>query len=96
MHTTAPNGHLALEMLARMSPEGRPVKAAALEASTPTGGGWAGGMLDDDGLQRLADKVRAVHQAHAQADRPSLRRAHDSSPTRRALASNKPMPVALQ
>ncbi len=58
VHTTTPNGRLALEMLARMSSEWRPVKAAPPEVSPP-GRRRAGGMLDD-GPQHLADKVRAA------------------------------------
>jgi hypothetical protein len=46
-----------------MSPDWRPVKAMAVEVSTPSAGGRAG-MLDDEGLKRLASKISAVRQEH--------------------------------
>ncbi|MER5623975.1 hypothetical protein ABT061_23355 [Streptosporangium sp. NPDC002544] len=63
VQTTPPNGRLALEMLARMSLDWRPVKAVAVEVSTPVDGGRAG-MLDDEELKRLAAKISAVRQEH--------------------------------
>ncbi|MEV7011974.1 hypothetical protein [Streptosporangium sp. NPDC051022] len=63
---TPPNGRLALELLSRMSPEWRPVKAVALEVSGPQGGVVKGG-LDEAALERLAARVsKAARRARAE------------------------------
>lgn len=47
----------------RTTPAAPEVKDPARSRVSPPAGGRVGGMLDDEGLERLAAKISAAHQA---------------------------------